>query len=59
MINEFNSYEEKIIYLSIGDKKTLKVKIASNNLINVLSKKEDEWLKFFSVHLKIKSFRSP
>ena len=52
MINEFNPYEEKIIFHSIGDKKTLKIGIISDSQIITSSKKEDEWLKIFSEHLK-------
>ena len=52
MINEFNPYEEKMIYHTIGDKKTLKVGIISDSQIITSSKKEDQWLKIFSDHLK-------
>jgi len=52
MSENFNTYEEKIIYHSIGDKKTIKVGIISDSQIIPSNKKEDEWLKIFSEHLK-------
>ena len=52
MIENFDPYEEQLIYHSIGDKKSLKVGIISDSQIIPSSKKEDEWLKIFSVHLK-------
>ena len=52
MINDFNPYEEKVLNYTIGDKKTLKVGIISDSQIIPSSKKEDEWLKIFSLHLK-------
>ena len=52
MNENFNPYEDKLIYHSIGDKKTLKVGIISDSQIIPSNKKEDEWLKIFSEHLK-------
>ena len=52
MKENFNPYEEKLIYHSIGDKKTIKVGIISDSQIIPSNKKEDEWLKIFSEHLK-------
>ena len=52
MINDFNPYEEKVLNYTIGDKKTLKVGIISDSQIIPSSKKEDEWLKIFPLHLK-------
>ena len=52
MSEDFNPYEEKIIFHTIGNKKTLKVGIISDSQIIPSSKKEDEWLKIFSEHLK-------
>ena len=52
MIKDFNPYEEKIIYHSVGDQKTLKVGIISDSQIIPSTKKEDEFLKIFSEHLK-------
>ena len=52
MKNDFNPYEEKILNYSIGDKKTLKVGIISDSQIIPSAKKEDEWLKIFSLQLK-------
>ena len=52
MNENFNPQEDKLIYHSIGDKKTLKVGIISDSQIIPSNKKEDEWLKIFSEHLK-------
>ena len=52
MLEDFNPYEEQIILHSIGDKASLKVGIISDSQIITSSKKEDEWLKIFSIHLK-------
>ncbi len=50
--SNFNPFEEKILHYSIGDKKTLKIGIISDSQIITSSKKEDEWLRIFSVHLQ-------
>ena len=52
MKEDFNAFEEKIIYHSVGDKKTLKVGIISDSQIITSSKKEEEWLKIFSFQLQ-------
>jgi len=52
MNENFNPYEDKLIYHSIGDKNTLKVGVISDSQIIPSNKKEDEWLKVFSEHLK-------
>ena len=52
MVENFDPYEENLIFHSIGDKKNLKVGIISDSQIIPSNKKEDEWLKIFSDHLK-------
>ena len=52
MLEDFNPYEEQIIIHSIGNKTSIKVGIISDSQIITSSKKEDEWLKIFSDHLK-------
>ena len=52
MSEKFNPYEEKIIYHTIGNGKTLKVGIISDSQIIPSDKKQDKFLKIFSFHLK-------
>ena len=52
MSEKFNPYEEKIIYHTIGDGKTLKVGIISDSQIIPSDKEQDKFLKIFSFHLK-------
>ena len=52
MSKKFNPYEEKIIYHTIGNGKTLKVGIISDSQIIPSEKEQDKFLKIFSDHLK-------
>ena len=52
MSDKFNPYEEKVIYHTVGDGKTLKVGIISDSQIIPSNKESDKFLQIFSVHLK-------
>ena len=52
MSENFNPYEEKIQYHTVGDGKTLKVGIISDSQIIPSDKECDRYLKLFSYHLK-------
>ena len=52
MSEKFNPYEEKIIYHTVGNGKTLKVGIISDSQIIPSDKEQDKFLKIFSFHLK-------
>ena len=52
MVDNFNPYEEQIINYTVGDGINLKVGIISDSQIIPSNKKEDAWLKLFSIHLK-------